>query len=265
MSSTRVRSLWEMRSREAESFIRAIASCERIHVLVEYGAKGTDVDLSEPIHEDVKTRSSEHFNELNDAIDGMGCKATLRAIRRGIKMMEDGLNYRQLGEANKDIFSRFKDEMEGRYILFMDEHEFKYFSPEKPLFGELVADRLPDCSFDIEEAGKCCAVARYTACVFHLMRAAEGASAAVGRQLPLGILTANIDAKIAAMPKGPKKDDWLKVPYVLHACNRAYRTKTAHPADVYTGEQAERALQATRALLQEFAELLPDPVEQLIG
>jgi len=48
----------------------------------------------------------------------------------------------------------------------------------------------------------------------------------------------------------------LKIPYLLHACNRAYRTKTAHPGDVYTAEQAERARQATGALLQELAELL---------
>jgi hypothetical protein len=80
-----------------------------------------------------------------------------------------------------------------------------------------------------------------------------------------GVLTANIDGKIKEMKKGSKKDEWLKVPYLIFSCNRAYRTKTAHPAKVYTAEQADRAIQATKALLEEFSDLLPDPIEEMIG
>ena len=80
-----------------------------------------------------------------------------------------------------------------------------------------------------------------------------------------GVLAANIDGKIKEMKKGSKKDEWLKVPYLIFSCNRAYRTKTAHPAEVYTAEQADRAIQATKALLEEFSDLLPDPIEEMIG
>jgi hypothetical protein len=77
-----------------------------------------------------------------------------------------------------------------------------------------------------------------------------------GEPLPLGIIVANIKPKIEAMNDVKEKDAWLKVHALLHSCNRAYRTKTAHPEAVYTQEQANRAFHATRSFMQEFAELL---------
>lgn len=42
------------------------------------------------------------------------------------------------------------------------------------LFGDMVAVRFPSLSWEIAEAGKCLALERNTACVFHLMRVVEG-------------------------------------------------------------------------------------------
>ena len=138
---------------------------------------------------------------------------------------------------------------------------------QRPPFGLEVEQRFPDAIDDIAEAGKCLALRRNTACVFHLMRAMETTLEALaqhtdatvidqnGETLPWGKLVANLKHKIEAMPKGKKQDDWLAAHSMLHSVNRAFRTKTAHPGKTYSDEQAENAYQAVKSFLQELASL----------
>ena len=57
------------------------------------------------------------------------------------------------------------------------------FQRSLTLFGTEVAARFPRAIVDIEEAGKCFALGRFTACVFHLMRVVEAGLAAISRSL----------------------------------------------------------------------------------
>src|SRR5262249_6091339 len=60
----------------------------------------------------------------------------------------------------------------------------KYFTARR-LFGEEVATKFVPANQDIEEAGKCLALSRGTATVFHLMRVMEAGLKALAK--PLGI------------------------------------------------------------------------------
>src|SRR5262249_39536541 len=60
----------------------------------------------------------------------------------------------------------------------------KYFT-DRRLFGEEVATKFVPANQDIEEAGKCLALSRGTATVFHLMRVMEAGLKALAK--PLGI------------------------------------------------------------------------------
>ncbi len=176
-----------------------------------------------------------------------------------LKVISDGLGAVVVG---------YGDELDGRKIFAMTPQYAHFYSPDGPLFGQRVEEKFPKAREDIEEAGMSLATGRYTACVFHLMRAAETAVAVLGNKLkatvknqhgetlPWGVIVANMEPAIKALPKGSKQDKWWKIHSLLHSANRAYRTKTAHPADKYTDVQAEAALYATRSFMQEFAELL---------
>lgn len=167
-----------------------------------------------------------------------------------------------------EVGGRIQDELRGRVFLSLTAAESELYEPADPLFGAVVETEFPGCSFDISEAGKCLAVGAYTASVFHAMRAAEAAASVLGAKLgatitndngeglPLGILIANMKPKIEVLPKGPRQDAWLKVHARMHSCNRAYRTKAAHPAAKYTETEADTAFRATRSFMQEFAEVL---------
>ena len=51
------------------------------------------------------------------------------------------------------------------------------------LFGDQVAVKFPSASFDIEEAGKCLALDRSTATIFHLVRIIETGLRTLGKSL----------------------------------------------------------------------------------
>lgn len=165
----------------------------------------------------------------------------------------------------RELVGAVSAEMDARVLLALLGDEARTFEPTEPLFGERVDRLLPDAAFDIEEAGKCLALDRYTACVFHLMRAVEvGLRAACdslnativnrhGEGLGWGMLTANLDKAISAMPKGEERDAWQKIPALLHSVNRAWRTKTAHPKATYTKEEADVVWRISQDCLEELA------------
>ena len=70
------------------------------------------------------------------------------------------------------LAARFDEEVKAVTFLTIEHRRLPYFRKSE-LFGEEVAEKFPSSSIDIEEAGNCFALNRYTACVFHLMRGLE--------------------------------------------------------------------------------------------
>jgi hypothetical protein len=178
-----------------------------------------------------------------------------------------GLPLLRYQAATAEAIDRFRSEMGAFYAFALNASEKALYEQKSPLFGEAVEAKFPKSRTDIEEAGRCLALARHTACVFHVMRAAEAAVAVLckrvkastkdhkGETLSWGTLTENMRRQIDKMPNGAKKDEWFKVHMFLQACNRAFRTKTAHPISKYTEEEAKEAFDATRAFMRIAAAL----------
>ena len=72
-----------------------------------------------------------------------------------------------------DLTDMVKDEMAGRSYLCLNEEEFTLYQPKTPHFGQDVRGQFPSAIYEMDEASKCLAIGRSTACVFHLMRALE--------------------------------------------------------------------------------------------
>jgi hypothetical protein len=132
---------------------------------------------------------------------------TLKAVDRLIKLIEDGLC--TTGHLLKEvgaIDSRLRDELEETHLFVVSADNAKYLDESKPLFGDDVSSKFPSASYDIEEAGKCLALRRSTACVTHLMRALEPVLGVLAGKLSVPTDRANwhniidrIEAKIKAM------------------------------------------------------------------
>ena len=126
-----------------------------------------------------------------------------------------------------DLARRLHDEIEMRYFLSLSPTERTFYEHAIFPFGESVSTRFPKTSVDITEAFKCFGLGRYTATVFHLMRAMEVAVVALGTKLGVtvidkdkvhiewGKIIANLSVPVEKMPRGNEKDKWASTLVLL--------------------------------------------------
>ncbi len=170
-----------------------------------------------------------------------------------------------LSAATRTIVDVLGKDMEGKLFLMLPRSREAFFDQPRPLFGADVADAFPEAAEDISEAGKCFALSRFTASIFHLMRAIESAMQVIGprigaavqdadgKGLPWGVIARNMKDKIDRLPKGSDEQvRWYRAHSFLEVLNRAWRAPTAHPKQTYTAEEAEAVMNAAKSFMQEL-------------
>ena len=141
----------------------------------------------------------------------------------------------------------------------------------KPGFGEVVATNLPGAAYDIDEAGKCLALSRNTAAVFHLMRVVEAAIKAVSACLDIPDPVKEADRNWAAFmrkikiamehrdkgnptPWKPGDKVFFESAYAhLDAVRAAWRNPTMHVESKYTNEEADGIYHCVCAFTKQMA------------
>lgn len=176
-----------------------------------------------------------------------------------------GQNKDNITGALSSIANLVGEEMHTKLFLILPAGKAPYFEQAKPIFGKEVAGSFPEAAEDISEAGKCFGVGRYTATVFHLMRAMEIALHRLGGKLgatvqnkhgePItwGVILGNIGRKIDDLPKGAEQREWREVHLLLTNVNQAWRTETMHPKQTYTEEEAKTILDSCAAFMRRLA------------
>jgi hypothetical protein len=168
-------------------------------------------------------------------------KQTLAFVRNAIAI---GLNRRKFFEP------------ESQYL--------KYFENPK-LFGDAVLTAFPSATDDIAEAGTCLALERSTACIMHLMRAAEVSlrtlAKTVGVTDPLndwGSYLRETDRKLTEKAKAAGKrtadeEFYAEAIAQLDHVKRAWRNQSMHIDKSYSQPRAEEILLATKSLMAHLA------------
>jgi hypothetical protein len=195
---------------------------------------------------------------------------------------------------SKELFTRGKDDLpkSGReyeiYITaleseiknivfaFLPEHKRKYIAPVK--FIPTSIDAFPNAHNELAEAGKSFAFDRYTAAVFHCMRAVEIGMREMATELevefgfPLELadwenVIRNIEAKIKAMierPKGAEKDKDLhfysNAAMQFRYFKDGFRVRVAHGRATYDEGQALGVIEHSVTFMQELSARLKEPV-----
>ena len=73
--------------------------------------------------------------------------------------------------------------MGDQWLIIVDHEHSEYLSENISHFGDEVANAFPNLIEDIDEAAKCLALSRYTACMFHLMRVMESSIHRLAKKL----------------------------------------------------------------------------------
>jgi hypothetical protein len=256
----RIWSLIDMLRFLAEDFCRASSLIGQLFSQVNSGVV--------PVSNSWGAIASELGN-LERLCERLGLQSTLAQIKRVKETLFNGsnnVNYANFARDVMEVQIRLMDELEARTLFLMSADEARYFSDNQ--FAPRVGERFPDAIFDMDEAGKCYATERPTACVFHLMRVTEFGLHAIGRLLNMSDPRPNWEPIIA------KIDSELKAPYEkrqfkgsadllanasthLHAVKVAWRNRAMHVDTKHTMEEAREIYSATCGLMRYLAENLP--------
>jgi len=169
-----------------------------------------------------------------------------------------------------ELSSRVHDELWSRHFLLIEEVKLSAYQAKEFLFGEIVVDSFPSAGYDIDEAGKCYALSRSTACVFHLMRVVEiglrALCAALNVELSpnvnwLAILNTKLAPAIDHLPNNneterERRKDMQLIHTHFHAIRLALRNDTMHPKATYTDEEAGEVLRHVETFMKHLAERL---------
>lgn len=174
------------------------------------------------------------------------------------------------------IERRIYDELKSVVFLSIPVGKADYYV-NLALFGQRVADAFPSAIFDIEEAGKCFAFGRYTACVMHLQRVLEIGLKSYGKLLNVVTVTAqpswqtildktgkeirerddkNITTK--NWPSDQEKDFCHGVQSFLVPVKNAWRNPSMHAEAKYTEEIAKEIFEAVKSFMRNLAEHLDE-------
>ncbi len=230
-----------------------------------------------PLLEENKPDFRVCIQRIRDCCDELKLDFTAMLIDR-IKQDFDSPTYR-IRSVITDISALEEsvvNEMSTVVFLTIPFSKTDYLENKQP-FGEHVFNHFSSANFDIEEAGKCFASARYTACVMHLQRVLEvalksyatllGAMQLITTPQPSWQVVLQTTAK-EIRDRNDRQNtskNWISneekefcesVQPFLEAVKTAWRNPSMHVDKMYLEEIAEDIYIATRRFMKQLAEHL---------
>lgn len=199
----------------------------------------------------------------------IGLKGVVFLLNETIKEWADKpLSYGQVSQKINNIRSAIETELASKEFFYIDSTDAQYYKGYE-LFGHEVFEKFPTMSYDIEEAGKCLATNRYTACVFHLMRVMEIGVQIFGKKLKVKLVEEKVWQNILdevnkaiknMKPKTPKEKHkqsaYAETASHLFNVKVAWRNRVMHPKDSYTGEQAREVFDHVKTFIHHLSKIV---------
>ena len=163
------------------------------------------------------------------------------------------------------LYERMMEECGDRFFLAVSAENADYYKQTTPLFGPDAEAKFPQMSEDISESGKCIALDRPTAAVFHLMRVTEIGVQCFGDKLGVTLTSEKnwqnildeINKTIKAMDhKAAQTKAYAAVSSHLYNVKIAWRNEVMHPKQTYTSDEAMNIFAATKVFICDLASLL---------
>lgn len=274
----RIVSLWDMLVKLDDQLLVAIANIEQCRVkildLVHKGTHPSNLNISL-----MRTfRDSVAFlGHACTQINVPGCKRLIDACQISFEylvlkdnQLSGSINdINGLNLATSNLLSAFISHAQDNRLFFLRSQYAQYLDGDLEPFGCEVSDTFPLSSDDISESAKCLALERWTAAVFHLMRAMESTVQRLASCIGVvnvdrewGKLLSDISKKIEEMPKSGRRNQWSQSHAHLYHVKQAWRNDTMHPKATYTEEQASEVFTAVGSFMRHLAPLVQDQLER---
>ena len=158
---------------------------------------------------------------------------------------------------------RLADEGLRRSFFAIDPVAATYFpAPDRPLLGAQVAEAFPSADYDIDEAGACFALERYTASVMHAMRALEPVLTALALEVGVtpGANWNKVLNEIEAAVRKPEQrraqpdEAWLNgLAAHFRFIKNGFRNSAMHAHSRYSENEARQILDHARDFMRDAA------------
>ncbi len=209
---------------------------------------------------------------MDEICDSIGLKYASQQVSRLAQSLEAASTTPfQIANAARHLHDLILDQMKEKIFLFVPDEQAAFL--KQHAFGKDITDAFPSSTFDFSEARACYASARWTACVFHLMRSLEVGLAALGKVFGVSLAHTNwgpaidqIESKIGKMGQDPTwkaQQDWKdqqqfysQVISFLAVAKDAWRNYTAHGHSQYMKDQAALMYLNVKAFMDKAAERL---------
>ena len=173
----------------------------------------------------------------------------------------DSMNGWQAANVARELRNRFNDDTKAISFFVIPSSKIGIYD-KKHLFGDEVFSKFPSVNADISEAGKCLALDRGTACVFHLMRVVEVGLDALAKRLRippqnnwgqyLRRIAESLDAKKKPLPKWVKRNEsfFRDSAMIIAGIKDKWRNPCVHRINEhYTPNQAEDVFDEIKKLM----------------
>jgi hypothetical protein len=257
-------SLWDMLEFNAQKFVGLMNTLRSItHMRNSPLAKQTDNTASRQTLTEMLMEHAGHLSEMR-------LPTSQKAVLDLASTVKTYGPYNDFADAKVGFLCKVLHmETDGRKFLQIDNEDL--YRKGSDLFGPEVAAKFStNGAFEIDEAGKCLAVGRSTASVFHLMRAMEvavkGASTCLGIPDPVkgadrnwGVMLRKFKEELERRNKSnlwpqPSDRQFFDEVYVsLDAVRNVWRNATMHVESKYTPEEAEHILASVRGFMKKLA------------
>jgi hypothetical protein len=259
-------SLWDMLEFQASEFVDALRAFSAVEAMVENKVSGSDqIIVGETV-----ANTLYKLNRLEDACTSLGAIITADFVRDAKAAVESGKwKWTDLTAATKQIYAVLLKELARAKLFSLAPHKAEFFDNAIDKFDIETWLSFPSTQDDMDEAGKCFALGRNTACVYHLMRVLERPIMVLAKVLLPNdpspnweVVLKKIDAELAKKPSERSfKGDvqfFAEVAAEMRAVKHAWRNRVMHVDTIVTEERAKAIFDATIAFMNVVSKNLSD-------
>jgi hypothetical protein len=256
-----------MQEIKAKPFVNALRALAILEQLLE---NKQPEDLEENLGPATTQMAALSLREFAGACTALGANVCKMAADELIaKIDSQRLRYAVLYEEVRHLHKYFERELEAAKLLALNPEGARFYDGAVAMFGDDTIKAFPSIAAEVDEAGKCLALERPAAAIFHLMRVVEIGLRCLAK--PIGMAGANPDwgQVIRAV------DDYIKLPKPqralpiddsflagvsaqMHAVKLAWRNQAMHVDATFGLANARDIFSATKSLMQHLATQLSE-------
>lgn len=208
---------------------------------------------------------------IRESVKQLPTPVTAMALDEMVTSLESGnCRVSELIGFAQEIGRTFRRELSTINFYVVSPDRAKLLTKDNSPFGVVVAEKYPMADYDIQEAARCLALQRSTACVMHLMRVLEIGLQSLATELGVpsqdnwNTVLNQIDRtipEITAKRFTAEEEQWFsEVGSHFRLLKNGFRNHAMHVRVNYNDEQAENIFIHTKAFMQQLATRLSDPL-----